>query len=175
MVQRKVGNKLIRLVKGDVTLQETDAFVFDITEDAKLGSGYGGAIMQRGGKVIQDELTAIGSCKTGEAIVTTAGELKAKHIIHVNGPKFHEPDTENKLRRATKAALARADEKGAKSIAFPPIGTGMYQVPMDLCARVMVETVEQHLKGKTSLEDVCFVAADPRELGPFKAQIAGGA
>jgi len=175
MVEKKVGNKVIRLIRGDVTDVEAEAFAFDITSDCQLGSGYGGAIAQRGGKVVQEELSAIGTLPTGEAVVTTAGQMKAQYIIHTNGPKFLEPGTEEKLKRATKSVLRKADEKGITQLALPPIGTGMYQVPLDLCANVMVDTVTEHLKGKTSLEVVSFVAMDNREYKPLQAKLEGGA
>ncbi len=175
MVERKVGDKVIRLIRGDITVTDVDAFVFDITEDVKLGSGYGGAIAQRGGPAVQKQLDAIGKCPKGEAVVTSAGELKATHIIHVNGPKFNEPDTEAKLRSAAKSALRAADAKGVGKLALPPIGTGLYQVPLDLCARVLVQEVEKHLRGKTGLEQVLFVANDTREYGPLAAAIQQGA
>jgi len=175
MVEKKVGNKVIRLICGDVTDVEAEAFVFDITSDCQLGSGYGGAIAQRGGKVVQEELNAIGTLPTGEAVVTTAGQMKARYIIHTNGPKFLESGTEEKLRQATKSVLRKADEKGITQLALPPIGTGMYQVPLDLCANVMVDTVTEHLKGKTSLEVVLFVAMDNREYRPFQVKLEEGA
>jgi len=175
MVERKVGDRKVRLVDGDITEVEVDAFVFDITEDVKLGSGFGAAIQQRGGIVIQKQLDEIGSCPTGEAVVTEAGILKADWIIHANGPKFREEDEEAKLRKTIAAALARAEEKGVKTLAFPPIGTGLYQVPMDLCARVMVEAIEQHLTNGASINEVLIVTRDPREFGPFRAQIEKGA
>lgn len=174
MVERTIGNKRLRMVRGDITDIEVEAFVFDITEDAKLGSGFGGAIQQRGGIVIQKELDAIGSVPTGEAVVTQAGVLKADHIIHVNGPKFREEDEAGKLERATMAALARAEEKGIKQLAFPPIGTGIYQVPMDLCAKVMIDTISRHLANESGLEDVLIVVQDPREIGPFTAKFEEG-
>jgi O-acetyl-ADP-ribose deacetylase (regulator of RNase III) len=174
MPEKRVGEKVMRLVRGDITNLEVEAFVFDITADAKLGSGYGGAIAQRGGPNVQKELDAIGSCPSGEAIVTSGGKMKAKHIIHVNGPKFHEPGTEEILKRATLAAVKRAQEKGISQLAFPPIGTGMYQVPLDLCARVLVDTVEEQLKGNSSLKEVLFVALDTREFKPFETKIGGG-
>ncbi len=169
-MEKRVRNSVMKLVEGDITDIEVEAFVFDITDDAKLGSGYGGAIAVRGGRSIQEELDAIGACATGEAIVTAAGQLKAEYIIHLNGPKFHEPGTEEILKRATQSALQRAEEKGIKQLAFPPVGTGLYQVPLDLCARVMVDTVEEHLNRETSLTEVLFVALDPREYEPFKAK-----
>ena len=107
----------------------------------------------------------------GKAISTEAGELKAKQIIYINGPKFHEPETEKKLTAAIKAALELAAEKGVKQLAFPPVGTGMYQVPQDLCARVLNDLVTRHLEGDSSLEEVFFVALDPREHKPLQAAI----
>ncbi len=171
MVEQRIGDKTIQLVKGDITDMEIEAFAFDITKDAKLGSGYGSAISVRGGKVIQQELDAIGNCPKGTAIITSAGKLKARHIIHLNGPKFFEKDTEGKLRRATAAALRLANDHQLRSLALPPVGTGLYQVPLDLCARVMVETVAEHLRGTTSLERVVFVALDTREYLPFQLHI----
>jgi O-acetyl-ADP-ribose deacetylase (regulator of RNase III) len=175
MAEKKVGDKVIRLVLGDITDLEVEAFVFDITEDAKLGSGYGNAIAMRGGLSVQKALDEIGSVPTGTGVITDAGKMKAKKIIHVNGPKFHEPETEKKLKSATLAALKLADENGLTQLAFPPVGTGFYQVPLDLCANVMVNTVEEHLKGDTKLQEVLFVALDTREYKPLKAKIGQGA
>jgi len=175
MVEKRIGGKVIRLVEGDITDMEVEAFVFDITEDAKLGTGYGGAIMIRGGKTIQEELDEIGQVPKAKAVITSAGKMKAKHIIHLNGPKFYEADEEGKLRKATKNALELADENNIKQLAFPPVGTGLYQVDLNLCADVMVDTVAKHLKGKTGLDEVLFVALDTREYTPLKAKIQGGA
>jgi O-acetyl-ADP-ribose deacetylase (regulator of RNase III) len=175
MVERKIGDKSLRLVREDITEMEVDAFVFDVTEDLKLGSGFGAAIQQRGGIVIQKELDEIGSCPTGEAVVTEAGILKADWIIHANGPKFREEDEEGKLRMTVQSALARAEEKGVKRLAFSPMGTGLYQVPLDLCSRVMVETITEHLANGSTLQEVLIAAPDNREFDPFKAQIEEGA
>jgi len=175
MIERKIGDKVIRVVQDDITDLDIDAFVFDITEDCKLGSGYGGAIAQRAGKTVQNELNEIGTLPTGEAVITGAGKMKAKHIIHVNGPKFHEPETVAKLQRATAAALRRAEEYGIERLAFPPVGTGLYQVPLELCAKVLFDTVSSHLAGETTVEEVVFVALDTREYEPFAATVEGGA
>ena len=175
MAEKQIGSKVLRLVRGDITDMEIEAFVFDITDDVKLGSGFGGAIQQRGGIVIQKQLDEIGSCATGEAVVTEAGILKADWIIHANGPKFREEDEESKLRKTVQAALARAEEKGVKRLAFPPMGTGLYQVPLDLCTRVMVDTISEHLGNGSTLDEVLIVAPDNREFNPFKAKIEEGA
>jgi len=175
MAERKIGDRVVRLVRDDITDMEVDAFVYDITEDVKLGSGHGSAIQQRGGVKIQEALDAIGSCPVGEAVITTGGLLKARHIIHANGPKFCEPDEEGKLRRTTQAVLKLADENGIETLAFPPMGSGLYQVPIDLSARVTVDTVVEHLAGETSLREVMFVVPDSRERGAFEARIKEGA
>jgi O-acetyl-ADP-ribose deacetylase (regulator of RNase III) len=174
MVERRIGDKVVRLVRGDITDMEVEAFVFDITADCKLGSGYGGAIQQRGGVKIQKELDEVGSLATGQAVATTAGLLKAEHIIHTNGPKFREEDEGDKLRQATQSVLVLADEKGIKQLALPPIGTGIYQVPVDLCAQVMVDAVIGHLKNGSGLEEVVFVSLDDREFTPFEQQLQKG-
>ncbi len=175
MAEKQIGNKVLRLVRADITDMEVEAFVFDITEDVKLGSGFGGAIQQRGGIVIQKQLDEIGSCPTGEAVVTEAGILKADWIIHANGPKFREEDEEGKLRKTVESVLSRAEEKGVKRLAFPPMGTGLYQVPLDMCSRVMVDTISKHLANGGTLEEVLIVAPDDREFNPFKAMIEEGA
>ena len=173
MKQKKVGGKVISLLRGDITDMEVEAFVFDITGDCQLGSGYGSAITQRCGKVVQDELEEVGTLPTGGAVVTTGGLGKADKIIHVNGPKFHEPDTKAILAQVTEKAMELAEKEGIKKLAFPPIGTGMYQVPLDMCADVMVDAVEKRLGKDSSLEEVVFVAFDLRELGPLQKKIGG--
>ena len=149
-IQKNVNGKVVRLIKDDITDIDVEAFVYDITEDAKLGTGYGSAIESRGGKIVQEELDAIGNCPKGDAIITSAGKMKAKHIIHVNGPKFHEPDQEGKLRSAVTAAPKRASENNITQLAFPPIGTGFYQVDTGLCSKVLLDTVQNHLQGNTA-------------------------
>lgn len=175
MVERRIGSSVLRLVRGDITALEVDAFVHDITSDLKLGSGFGAAIQQRGGVAIQKELAELGDLPVGEAVVTQAGILKASYIIHTNGPKFREEHEEAKLQRSVEAVLQRAEEKGVKRLAIPPIGTGLYQVPMELCVRVMVDTVTRHLANGSGLEEVLIVARDTRELKPFETKLQGGA
>jgi O-acetyl-ADP-ribose deacetylase (regulator of RNase III) len=174
MIEKAIGDKVVRLLRADITELEVDAFVHDITEDLKLGGGFGSAIQQRGGIIIQKELEEYGTLPVGEAVLTQAGILKASHIIHTNGPKFKEPDEEGKLRRSITSVLRLADENGLRRLAIPPIGTGLYQVPMDLCARVTVDTVTEHLRNGSSLEEVLIVVRDTREFSPFEAKLREG-
>lgn len=175
MLERRIGDTTVRLITGDITQQDVDGFVFDITEDAKLGAGIGAAIQQRGGVAIQKALDAVGHVAPGEVVVTEAGLLPAEWIIHTNGPKFREEDEEGKLRRATSVALDAAEERGVRRLAIPPIGTGLYQVPVDLCAAAMVDAITTHLRNGSKLAEVVIVAPDPREYGPFRACLEEGA
>jgi O-acetyl-ADP-ribose deacetylase (regulator of RNase III) len=175
MIEKAIGDKVIRLVKGDITELDVDAFVHDITEDLKLGGGFGSAIQQRGGIVIQKELQEFGTLPVGQAVLTQAGILKASYIIHANGPKFREPDEESKLRQSIESSLQLANERGMRRLAIPPIGTGLYQVPLDLCARVMVDTLTEHLTNGSSLDEVLIVVRDTREYTPFESRFEEGA
>lgn len=169
MIEKKINNKKFCLVMGDISDMEVDAFVFYAQHDLQLGSGYGTAITQRGGPSIKGELEKVGGLKTCEAVATGAGELKAKHIIHAVGPRFQEEEEDRKLRETMKASLKQAEGKGIKSLAFPPMGTGFYGIPLALATKVMTEEIKKYLEGATDLEEVRIVVMDERENGPFKA------
>jgi O-acetyl-ADP-ribose deacetylase (regulator of RNase III) len=171
MTEKKWNGKTIRLMKGDVTDLEVDAFAFYAAEDLSLGSGYGTAIAVRGGPKIQEELNGRGPLPVGEAVLTGAGEMKARYIIHAVGPKFQEEDEETKLRKTMISALKRAEEKGLKRVAFPPMGTGFYGIPVERCARVMLSTIRERLNGQSPLEEVIVCTRDTREIGPFSSEL----
>ena len=170
-MEKKLKDVVIKVVKGDITDLEVEAFVYYARPDLKLGTGFGGAIAVRGGVSIQKELDQSGPVPVTEAVATGAGNLKAKHIIHAVGPKFQEPDEERKLRQATLEALRRAEEAGITQVALPPMGTGLYGVPLDVCSRVMVEAVKEHLSWAPKVKEVVFVAVDAREYQPFAARL----
>lgn len=161
----------IRLVTGDLTAQDVECIVFYATDDLKLGSGFGGAIAVRGGPTIQQECDELAPIELGQAVITKAGELKSKYIIHANGPKFQEENLENKLKTTIENTLRVAKENQVKQIAFPPMGTGFYGVPLDVSARISIDVVKNHLAGETSIEDVVFYLLDTREFRPFEAQL----
>jgi O-acetyl-ADP-ribose deacetylase (regulator of RNase III) len=97
--------------------------------------------------------------------------LKARNIIHAVGPRFQEEEIEQKLRRTMRRVLEIAAENGVETLAFPPMGTGFYGVPLDLCARVMVEETADHLEGETCLREVTICIRDTRERAPFSNRI----
>jgi O-acetyl-ADP-ribose deacetylase len=167
----RIGRGMVRLLRGDITEQEVDAFVFYARSDLMLGSGYGTIISQRGGPTIQKELATLGTLETGQAVVTAAGKLKASYIVHAVGPRFNESDLETKLRTTVLSALKAAEEKGIKRIALPPMGAGFYGIPLPVCARVMLEAIRTHLSGTSSIEEVTLCVMDSRELTPFQSQM----
>ncbi len=164
----QINNSTIRLVKGDITDFEIDSFVFYARNDLVPGAGFGNAISIRGGPSIQEELKQFGTLNTTECVITSAGEMKVKYIIHAVGPKFQEEDLENKLRTTILNSLKKADEKDIKGIAFPPMGTGFYGVPLNKSAEIMIETIIEYLSGDTKLKDVVIILQDNREYKPYR-------
>jgi O-acetyl-ADP-ribose deacetylase (regulator of RNase III) len=166
--QKKIKNSTIRLKKADVTATEADAFVFYARNDLKLGSGFGNAIALRGGPTIRKELENLGPLKVTEVVVTTAGTMKAKHIIHACGPKFQEEETEQKIKTTIINTLKAAESTGMESIAFPPMGAGFYGVPLDKSAEITIGTIAEYLKKGTDIKDVLICANDTREYNALK-------
>ena len=168
-----VNRSVVRLIKGDITELDVDAFVFYAQPDLALGSGFGTAISVRGGPTIQKELEGLAPVASGEAVVSAAGRLKADAIIHAVGPRFQEDDIEGKLRTTMLNSLKRAEEKGVERLAFPAMGAGFYGIPLDLCARVMGETIKQHLEGESGIKEMTVCVLDTRQYESFQAGFAG--
>ncbi len=144
--------------QGDITDIEVDAIVNAANTRLILGGGVAGAIRRKGGDLIQKECDKIGSIPLGEAVVTGAGKLKAKFVIHAAGMHLGGSVSEEPLREATKNSLLRADEKVLKTIAFPAIGTGVGGFSINRCAQVMIDIVVEYLKNeKTGIEKVYFI------------------
>ncbi|GAB4307961.1 MAG: macro domain-containing protein [Promethearchaeota archaeon] len=156
MNQLVVGKTRLVLVEGDITERKVDAIVNAANEHLQLGAGVAGAIRRKGGPSIQRECNAIGGTHVGGAVITGAGNLPAKHVIHAVGPRMGEGDEERKLRKATLNSLKLADERGLKSISFPAISTGVFGYPMADCAKVMLGATVEYLRGGTGLELVEF-------------------
>ncbi len=154
-MEKIIKGRKIRLVKGDITELEVDAIVNAANAQLVLGGGVAGAIRKKGGPSIQEECNKIGGTTVGNAVVTGAGNLKAKYVIHAVGPRMGEGDEDNKLRNATLNSLRRATEKGCKTIAFPAISTGIFGFPKDRCAKIMLTAIRDFLeKEDTSLQEV---------------------
>ena len=147
----------VRIEEGDLTEADVDAIVNAANTALRLGAGVAGAIRERGGSAIQAECDAHGAVALGEAALTTAGTLPARHVIHAAVMEPGGQVSEESLRACTRRSLELAAERGLRSIAFPAIGTGVGGFGLQRCAEVMLEEVRAHLAGETSLEEVRFV------------------
>jgi O-acetyl-ADP-ribose deacetylase (regulator of RNase III) len=151
-----VKNSSIKIVQGDITDLDTDVIVNAANAQLILGGGVAGAIRQKGGPKIQEECNEIGGTFVGGAVITTGGNLKAKHVIHAVGPRMGEGDEDSKLTNAVLNSLKLMDEHGLKIIAFPAISTGIFGYPIDRCAKIMIFTAKKYLAGETQIKEVVF-------------------
>ena len=139
------GRKLT-LKEGNIVFLDVDAIVNAANRNLILGGGVAGAIRNAGGPSIQEECSTIGPIDVGEAVMTNAGNLKAKHVIHAAGPVQGEGREDIKLRNATLNSLKIANENKLKDIAFPAISTGIFGFPMQECSEIMLQAVMEFLE-----------------------------
>ena len=164
----EINKTVLRLVQGDITDLATEAIVNAANTSLKLGGGVAGAIARKGGPEIQQECDEIGGTSVGGAVITTGGNLKAKHVIHAVGPVHGMEHEDAKLKDATLNSLKLADKHNLKSLAFPAISTGVFGVPKDRCAIIMLSTAIAYLEGPTKLENVVFCLYDQQTFKIFK-------
>jgi len=161
----------IEVYHGDITQLELDALVNAANNRLWMGGGVAGALKRVGGKEIEDEAVKKGPIPVGGTVVTGAGKLKAKYIIHaaVMGQDL-KTDAE-KIRQATRNSLLGGDELGIKSLAFPALGTGVGGFPPGECARIMISEVRQYSAGETGLNRVVFALFDQPACQVFKQEL----
>jgi O-acetyl-ADP-ribose deacetylase (regulator of RNase III) len=164
----EINKTVLRLVQGDITDSATEAIVNAANTSLKLGGGVAGAIARKGGPEIQQECNEIGGTSVGGAVITTGGNLKAKHVIHAVGPVHGMEHEDAKLKDATLNSLKLADKHNLKSLAFPAISTGVFGFPKDRCAIIMLSTAIAYLEGPTKLENVVFSLYDQQTFRIFK-------
>jgi O-acetyl-ADP-ribose deacetylase (regulator of RNase III) len=168
----QVGKAILQLIKGDITDVEADAIVNAANSSLMGGGGVDGAIHRKGGSKILEECKRIRATEwpdglpTGKAVITSGGNLKAKHVIHTVGPVwlggFHvEAEL---LKQAYKNSLRLAVAKGLKTIAFPSISTGAYGYPIEDASGIAVRTVKEFLEKEDKLEKVVFVLFSERDF-----------
>ncbi|MBU4539033.1 MAG: O-acetyl-ADP-ribose deacetylase [Weeksellaceae bacterium] len=156
----------IEVIKGDLTQIAADAVVNAANTSLLGGGGVDGAIHRAGGKEILEECRKIvarqGGCKVGEAVITTAGRLPARYVIHTVGPVWNNgtPEEEKKLAQCYTRSLELAAEHGCRTVAFPAISTGVYRFPKDKAAKIAVETISRFLEKESSIEKVMLVCFD---------------
>ena len=158
-MEAKVNKSVLSLVEGDITKQDTDAIVNAANNSLRGGGGVDGAIHRAGGPKILEECIKLGRCETGEAVITTGGNLRAEFVIHTVGPVYRGGLNNEAalLKNAYHNSLKLASSKGIKSIAFPSISTGAYGYPLEDAAGIALKTVIYYLKAHTDIELVRFV------------------
>jgi O-acetyl-ADP-ribose deacetylase (regulator of RNase III) len=162
------------IIEGDITDLDVDAIVNPANENLQLGGGVAGAIREKGGPAIQEECDRIGHVSVGQAVMTVAGNLTAKQVIHSVGPRMGEGDDDRKLSSAVRSALALADRNGLRSIALPAISTGNFGFPLDRAARIMLTEIHRYLQGGTKIELVVVVLYDDDAFQTFRRELRRG-
>jgi O-acetyl-ADP-ribose deacetylase (regulator of RNase III) len=167
-----VGGKKLRLVQGDITERDVDAIVNAANSHLQHGGGVAGAIVRKGGQIIQEESDRIGFVPVGNAAVTVGGRLPAKFVIHAVGPRMGEGDEDNKLASAVRSSLLLASQKGIKSISIAAISSGIFGFPKDRCAMILVKEAVRYLEEnqESSLKLIEFCIHDDTTLGYFKKE-----
>ncbi|WP_229216624.1 O-acetyl-ADP-ribose deacetylase [Dyadobacter sp. 3J3] len=169
----------IELIKGDITKLSVDAIVNAANSSLLGGGGVDGAIHRAGGPEILEECREIiarqGGCKTGEAVITTAGKLPSKFVIHTVGPVWNGggEDKTEKLSNCYINSMQLAVMNGCQSIAFPNISTGVYGYPKFDAAQVAVQTVSKFLSKNDKIEKVIFVCFDEENYLFMEKELAG--
>ncbi|WP_027364145.1 O-acetyl-ADP-ribose deacetylase [Desulfotruncus alcoholivorax] len=165
-----INGTCIVVLQGDITKQDTEAIVNAANSSLLGGGGVDGAIHRTGGPQILAECKQIrakqGGCPTGEAVITSGGNLAAKYVIHTVGPVWRggSNDEARLLRNAYWNSLNLANEKGIRSIAFPSISTGAYRFPIVEAAQIAVKTVLDFVVEKRIPEEIRFVLFNDRDL-----------
>jgi len=169
-----INESTVDLVQGDITTQDTDAIVNAANPSLRGGGGVDGAIHRAGGPQILAECKTIGGCKTGDAVITTGGELPARHVIHTVGPVYRgggEGEAEL-LASAYRRSLEVASENGLSSVAFPSISTGAYGYPVAEASRIALRTVMEYLRAHADISLVRFVLFGSADFAVYKEALA---
>jgi O-acetyl-ADP-ribose deacetylase (regulator of RNase III) len=155
----KINNSTLALAEGDITNESTDAIVNAANTRLAGGAGVDGAIHRAGGPSIMEACRKIGGCPTGQAVITTGGNLRANYVIHTVGPVYQGGNKGEAalLKSAHMESLKLASAKKLKSISFPAISTGVYGYPVNEAAQIALKTAMDYLKEHGDIELVRFV------------------
>ena len=169
------NNKTLRAVFADITERDVDVIVNAGNSYLKHGGGVAVAIVRKGGKIIQEESDKIGFVPVGSSVITTAGRLLCKAVIHTVGPRMGEGNEVTKLSAAIRNSLELASDKRFTSISMPAISSGIFGFPKDKCVVILVKEAKKFLVNNnniTSLEIVEFCSIDDETVDYFKREFA---
>ena len=166
---RMSNDKIIRLIKGDITDQNVDVVVNPANSYLQHGGGVARAIVRKGGKIIQTESDKIGFVPVGSSVITTSGQLPCQAIIHTIGPRMGEGNEDFKLSKSIHSSLSLASDNNYKSISIPAISSGIFGFPKDRCANILLdESIKFLQNNNTSLKTIEFCVIDDETLFHFK-------
>jgi O-acetyl-ADP-ribose deacetylase (regulator of RNase III) len=153
---------VIKVILGDITEESTDAIVNPANNYLKHGGGVAGAIVRKGGSIIQQESDKIGYVETGHSAITTAGKLKTKYVIHTVGPVWQggKNKEEELLKSAVISAMELAQKHELNSIALPAISTGIFGFPKEKGVKIIVDSVIEFSKTHNSPKEIHFTNID---------------
>jgi len=178
-MQQEIGQAVLEIIRGDITQQSTDAIVNAANSSLMGGGGVDGAIHRAGGPAILEACKQIrarqGKLPTGQAVITTGGNLKARHVIHTVGPVWHggARDEEELLASCYRSCMELARANGLGSVAFPSVSTGAYGYPVELAAPVALRTVAGILATSPGVFTlVRFVLFDEATLEAYRQALA---
>ncbi|RCK74487.1 MAG: hypothetical protein IGBAC_1435 [Ignavibacteriae bacterium] len=166
-----IDKKIIEIIQGDITEQDTEAIVNAANNHLWMGSGVAGAIKRKGGQEIETEAMMHGPIEVGSAVITSAGKLKAKYVIHAAGMGQDLKTDAEKVKNATRNSLLLAEEKNINSISFPAIGTGVGGFSIYECAKVMLEVVIDFLQKAQKIKLVRFVLFEKEIYEAFENEL----
>ncbi|GAG55680.1 unnamed protein product [marine sediment metagenome] len=168
----KIGNSILELIAGDITVQDTEAIVNAANKQLSPGGGVSGAIHRAAGPELWEECKTLEGCQTGEAKLSRGYNLKAKYVIHTVGPVYSSSKSDPEdLRDCYKNSLLLASRNKIKSVSFPSISTGIFSYPVNEASRVALKTITNFLEEHPQIELVRMVLFTEGDYGIYKASL----
>jgi O-acetyl-ADP-ribose deacetylase (regulator of RNase III) len=172
MKEASFGSSRLVLVRADITKLAVDAIVNAANSSLAGGGGVDGAIHRAGGPQIMEQCRKIGRCETGNAVITFAGNLRARYVIHAVAPRYRgRPKDAEYLSSAYLASLRLAEASEARSIAFPSLGTGAYGYPIAEASAIALSSVTEYLRNGSRIEHVTFALFSSADLAAYETSL----
>jgi O-acetyl-ADP-ribose deacetylase (regulator of RNase III) len=172
LIKYNIGNSVLELIRGDITIQETEAIANAANRRLSPGGGVSGAIHRAAGPELWEESKKLGGCETGEAKLTGGHNLKAKYVIHTVGPVYSGSTEDAKdLKNCYKNSLLLVSQKKIKSISFPSISTGIFGYPIKEASVVALKTITDFLKEHQEIKLVRMILFSEGDYKIYKSSI----
>ena len=169
----KIKTTDLKIIKGDITELACDAIVNAANNQLLMGGGVAGVIRKKGGAQIEEEAVKKGPIDIGGAVVTGAGRLKAKYVIHASTMGMDFKTDEHKIRQSCASAFKCAEKLKLESIAFPALGCGVGGFPLKGAAKIMAQEILKHFRNPSTLKEVILCLYDEEAFGIFDQEVNG--